>query len=166
MLSEWLELDPEWYLLAYPEAGKDISAGRARDAARHYRKFGRKRGWNPNVFFSEKFYLDHYADVAESVRSGVYANGFAHFVGSGYAEGRRPNGWWVGEAWYRDRYPDAAAAVDGGRCRSVYEHYLREGAAQGRAELAVREPGVGADGDGVGNLHDVPHASVGWDCGR
>jgi len=132
VLPEWLEFDPDWYLLAYPEAREEISAGQARDAADHYRTRGRERGWNPNARFSEEFYLGHYPDVAEAVRNGAHAGGFEHFARAGYAEGRRPNGLWIHEAWYRERYPDEAAAVDGGRCRTPYEHYLREGAALGR----------------------------------
>jgi hypothetical protein len=41
-------LDPGWYLAAYPQAVADIAAGRAGDAADHYSRLGRGRGYLPN----------------------------------------------------------------------------------------------------------------------
>lgn len=40
----------EWYEQAYPAARADIAAGRARDAADHYVRLGRARGYRPNSF--------------------------------------------------------------------------------------------------------------------
>ena len=42
-------LEPEWYLAAYPQAVAEIAAGRARDPGDHYARFGRSRGYLPNV---------------------------------------------------------------------------------------------------------------------
>ena len=38
----------------------------------------------------ERWYLEHNADVAESVRKGVVSGGEQHFVEDGYREGRLP----------------------------------------------------------------------------
>jgi MoaA/NifB/PqqE/SkfB family radical SAM enzyme len=41
--------------------------------------------------FDEQFYLRTYADVAEAVRSGAFANGYDHYIRFGMSEGRRPS---------------------------------------------------------------------------
>jgi hypothetical protein len=43
------QLDPDWYLAAYPQAVADLAAGRARDPADHYARLGRFRGYLPNL---------------------------------------------------------------------------------------------------------------------
>jgi hypothetical protein len=39
---------------------------------------------------NERWYLQEYPDVAESVRKGVVASGEQHFAEDGYREGRLP----------------------------------------------------------------------------
>lgn len=43
------DFDPAWYGAAYPAVARDIAAGRAADAADHYRRLGRHRGYLPNA---------------------------------------------------------------------------------------------------------------------
>jgi len=130
--GEGFGCDPEWYLLAYPEAKKEIAAGKARDAGDHYRRLGASRGYDPNVWFAESWYLGRYPDVADGVRRGVYSCGFEHYVLGGRGEGRQPNPLWIDEASYCLRYPDVAPGVADGRFRTAGEHYLRAGAREGR----------------------------------
>lgn len=106
-----------------------------RNLRRHQNPPGERgiRAWlDPEVHFSEAWYLENYPDVEAAVRQGVYRNGLEHFLHKGYREGRRPNGLWIDEAWYTHRYPDVASVIDDGSDRDAYEHYLRVGAAEGR----------------------------------
>ncbi len=123
--------DPDWYLLAYPEARDEVAAGRVADAREHYRRHGAARGHDPNAAFSEGWYLEEYADVKQAVAAGTFASGFEHYVACGRRDGRRPCGLEVDGKWYRERYPEAAAALAAGRYPSALEHYLETGAAAG-----------------------------------
>ncbi len=140
-LPRWAGLDPDWYLLAYPEAEGEIAAGHLADPQEHYRRQGAARGHDPNAVFSESWYLEEYADVRQAVAGGDFASGFEHFVACGLADGRRPCGLAVDEAWYRERYPEAAAAILAGRFPSAFEHYLEVGAAEGHDPHAAFSEG-------------------------
>lgn len=43
------QLDEGWYAAAYPQASEDVARGRAGDLADHYARFGRFRGYLPNL---------------------------------------------------------------------------------------------------------------------
>ncbi len=131
-LPKAARFDPEWYLLAYPDARDAVAAGRDADAETHYRRAGAAEGRDPNARFSERWYLEANPDVAAAVAAGELASGFEHFVLFGARAGRRPNDLVVDEDFYRERYPDVAADLDAGRFASAYDHYLEVGAAEGR----------------------------------
>jgi O-antigen biosynthesis protein len=56
-----------------------------------YKQTPEARLFSPNNVFDENYYLSHYDDVREAVRSGDMLSGFAHFVLNGAQEGRFPN---------------------------------------------------------------------------
>ena len=142
---EVLEFDGAWYLNAYPETGlKGASAPTPRQlraAERHYRRRGAAEGKNPNPYFSERWYLERYPDVAAAVAEKAFRSGFDHFVTSGYADDFAPTPMRVDSGWYFDTYPDARSGdgtsspdsspvdVEGDALR----HYLRQGARAGRS---------------------------------
>jgi phytanoyl-CoA hydroxylase len=92
--------------------------------------------------FNEEFYLSTYADVAESIRSGVYPDGWAHFLATGQAEGRlgiRPplteaeiSAANFDDAWYLAANPDVARGVAEGDYSSGHDHWFRAGRAENR----------------------------------
>ncbi len=46
---------------------------------------------SPNDYFDEAWYIAHYADVRDAVRSGGLVSGFVHFIKDGLQDGRWPN---------------------------------------------------------------------------
>jgi hypothetical protein len=87
--------------------------------------------------FSENAYLAANSDVANAVRSGIYATGWQHYVSNGRAEGRSlsPVGYGTfNEHAYLAANPDVANAVKtvGGFYKTGYQHYVGNGLAEGR----------------------------------
>jgi hypothetical protein len=83
--------------------------------------------------FNEEFYLKTYSDVAEAHRSGQIRDLHAHFVASGFLEGRLGSEPGLDEQFYRRAYPDVATAIAKGELKSGYEHYIKAGAREGRS---------------------------------
>jgi hypothetical protein len=82
--------------------------------------------------FDEDFYLSSYSDIRTAYSSGRISDLRAHFVDTGYFEGRlgvNPN---IDERFYRETYPDVAAAIAKGDVTSCLDHYVLMGAAEGR----------------------------------
>jgi hypothetical protein len=82
--------------------------------------------------WSDQAYLDANPDVAHLVAEGKFPNGYAHYVKSGFLEGRHsgfPS--WDEKAYLSDN-PDVATAVAGGAFASGFDHYLKVGRAEGR----------------------------------
>lgn len=82
--------------------------------------------------FSEEFYLEAYADIAEAHSVGKVPDLHQHFLESGFFEGRFGAAPEVDEAFYTSIYKDVGQAVLRGDIKSGAEHYLRTGAAEGR----------------------------------
>ena len=82
--------------------------------------------------FNKEFYLATYSDVAAACRAGQIRDPHAHFIESGYLEGRQGAKPEVDESYYRKTYPDVAAAIGKEEIKSAYEHYVKSGAAEGR----------------------------------
>jgi hypothetical protein len=80
----------------------------------------------------EDWYVSNYPDVAEAIKSGVYASAKAHFVSHGYFEGRIPFPMNVDEGWYLKSYEDIAGAVKEGKIASAQAHFSEFGYAEGR----------------------------------
>lgn len=93
--------------------------------------------------FDARWYRSAYPDVADSVERGEIRSEIAHYVESGYREGRLPCSFPVHEEWYKIAYPDVAQAIDAGEVASAHAHYNQSGYAEGRfpdaASAAVAE---------------------------
>jgi precorrin-6B methylase 2 len=108
--------DREYYLAAYPEAGRS-----GMDPLDHFICRGASQGFNPHPLFHTRFYLDRNEDVRKSG-----ANPLLHFLSFGAWEGRSPNPIFDC-AYYLTQYPDVKASG-----LNPLVHYLLYGAAQGR----------------------------------
>jgi hypothetical protein len=86
-----------------------------------------------HVEFDEDSYLETNADVAASVRQGIWASGKAHFVARGYFEGRDGATKGVSEPWYLRNNPDVAGAVRSGEWASGESHFMETGMFEWRA---------------------------------
>lgn len=82
--------------------------------------------------FDEEFYLDTYQDVREAHEAGKIKDVHAHFVETGYFEGRMGSTPDFDEQFYRGAYPDVAAAITRGGVKSGLDHFIQSGAAEGR----------------------------------
>ena len=89
--------------------------------------------WLRRLPFDAGHYLKSYPDLAEARRAGKLPSPHAHFVWTGYYEGRSPCEEAVDEAFYLSEYPDVARAVRARKINSAIEHYRRTGRLEGRS---------------------------------
>lgn len=89
--------------------------------------------WLRRLPFDTRHYLDANPDLRAAQKAGTLRSAHAHFVWTGYYEGRTPCEESVDEAFYLREYPDVARAVQRGQVRSAAEHYRNAGRAEGRA---------------------------------
>jgi len=84
------------------------------------------------IHFDEKFYLNHYGDVAAAVRKGDFPNGYTHYklYGKRTVEARSPNPF-VDFKYYLAKYPDVAKAVQAGQM-TPHHHFFTWGHKEGR----------------------------------
>ncbi len=82
--------------------------------------------------FSAEFYRTAYPDLAAAQNDGQIEDLRAHYIETGYFEGRLGAAPVVDEAFYASTYPDVATAVKRGDIASATEHYVTAGAAEGR----------------------------------
>lgn len=80
--------DPEWYMRAYPDVAEHIREWR--HPLRHYLGNATPGAFDPNPFFSERFYVQANPDVATVVAGGDFRNAYEHFLRYGQYEFRRP----------------------------------------------------------------------------
>lgn len=80
--------DPEWYMRAYPDVAEHISEWQ--HPLRHYLGNPAPSAFDPNPFFSERFYAQTNPDVATVVAGGAFRNAYEHFLRYGQYEYRRP----------------------------------------------------------------------------
>lgn len=83
--------------------------------------------------FDPGYYLATYDDVAQAHASGGIADLHAHFIESGYFEGRLGADPAVDRRHYLATYPDVGRAIAEGQIASASDHYTQRGAAEGRA---------------------------------
>jgi hypothetical protein len=88
--------------------------------------------------FTEEAYLNANPDVAEAVRCREIANGFTHYAGFGYFEGRR-DAIPFDEDWYLSSNPDIQLAINRGQVQSGSDHFYHVGAGEGRSPNAVEK---------------------------
>jgi len=92
--------------------------------------------------FSEPFYRQMYADLAEAAAAGRIPDLHRHFVETGFFEGRLGAPPDVDEAFYLATYPDVASAIERGEVESATLHYMRSGIAEGRIPSAALRPEI------------------------
>jgi hypothetical protein len=86
-----ITIDPVWYFSQYPQAKRDVNAGKFSSALDHYLRSGIHYGFLPvEPQVDELWYLVRYPDVSQAIREGRVRSAKAHFVEHGYREGRRP----------------------------------------------------------------------------
>jgi hypothetical protein len=86
-----ITVDPVWYFSHYPQAKRDVNAGKFRSALEHYLGAGIHYGFLPvEPQVDEHWYLVRYPDVSQAIREGRVRSAKAHFVQHGYREGRLP----------------------------------------------------------------------------
>ena len=115
---------PESFGSVFDEAFYRASYGSPLDISpmRHYLLNGWLRGFDPSPFFSVRWYLSAYPEVAASGQEPL-----CHYLETGYRAGHNPQPWFDG-AWYARENPD----VDLTRM-SPLEHYVLEGLASGKS---------------------------------
>ncbi len=141
--------DEVYYLEANPDIASAVRDGAFTSAYDHYQQYGRSEGRaaapgaKPPAAtapaasgFDEDWYLAEYPDVAEGVKTGVVASGYAHWMASGKAEGRiAPPGYDEGSildpAWYLAAYHAVRHDIEIGRARDAEDHYERFGRYRG-----------------------------------
>jgi hypothetical protein len=90
-----------------------------------------------SVEVDESWYRKRYPDVAEAIDGGIFLSAKAHFVDSGYREGRLPAEIVIDEDWYIAQYPDVADGLLDGLFNSAAEHFDLYGYQEGRMPFAL-----------------------------
>ena len=83
-------------------------------------------------------------DVVAAVEAGKLVSLHAHYVFTGWFEGRPLGRYPVNEKWYMDQYPDIARAKRENVVRSAVEHYNNRGRLEGRAANPGELPAIAA----------------------
>ena len=105
-----------------------------------------------NQPFDERSYLLANPDVAEAMKQGKCASGRAHYLATGYFEGRDTGAAGFDHAWYLQRYPDVALAVQSGKAGSALQHYRQSGAREWRSPNRVAEADIARWRGAIGPL--------------
>ena len=79
---------------------------------------------------------------ADAVRRGKLPSGRAHFLATGYFEGRDTGHADFDEAWYLQRYPDVQKAVQRGLSASGLEHFKGPGMSEWRSPNKAAEADI------------------------
>ncbi len=95
-----------------------------------------------NAPFDEKSYVAANPDIGEAVRAEKIASGRAHYLSSGYYEGRDTGRAGFDEAWYLQRYPDVQLAVQNRESASGFEHYRGPGVREWRSPNRAAEADI------------------------
>lgn len=88
-----------------------------------------------SALFDPQFYLSQYPDVAEAVRSGVYASAEEHFLAAGQFENRAPSPFFDPNL-YLVANPDVAQALRDGLIDSAFAHLSAFGLDEDRDQSA------------------------------
>lgn len=115
--------DPEWYLENYPEVQADAELWYG--PLHHYLANPTPENYDPNAYFSEKFYMQAYEDVAGAVKHGAFRNCYEHFVKCGQYELRQPASD-VKLRAYADN-PKVKSEVAAQTYPSFFVHYMAHG---------------------------------------
>ena len=128
--APWALFEAEWYQQRY---APDVSGVATTPSALmgHYLDKGRSRGYSPNPFFDETWYLNICPEAAHEIQCGHLQSGFEHYCIEGYRT-RSPH-WLFDLDYYRERYDDLTPALLSGRgLVNHYAHFLTFGVQEGR----------------------------------
>lgn len=126
----WATFDPDWYRMAYPEAGDQLADASPALVLQFYLDHGQKLGHSPNMLFDEAWHRRAYPGVVGGIEAGSYASAFDSYCRGG---GERSPHWLFEELAYRRRYPDLTdEALREGGLANGYDHYLRHGSREAR----------------------------------
>jgi hypothetical protein len=92
--------------------------------------------------FDERSYVAANPDVAEAMKQGKCASGRAHYLATGYFEGRETLPVGFDQAWYLQRYPDVAQAVQSGKTASALQHFRQSGLHEWRSPSRMAEADI------------------------
>ena len=90
-----------------------------------------------NVPVDEKWYLERYPDIAESIQQGTVQSARTHFASDGYFEGRLPFPIRVDEAYYLNHNAGVAEHVRKGTLGSGQQHFDENGYEEGRLPFGL-----------------------------
>lgn len=128
--------DEGWYVPPFDEVCRHLFDGNvpAGDTVDITVKFFRflMLGWLSQQHFNEAKYRSANLDVDEACRKGEIESGWAHYVTTGYFEGRHPGEYFVDPAYYRRTYPDVAMAERRGETNPDV-HFGQSGRLEGRS---------------------------------
>lgn len=115
--------DPIWYAEQYPEYEQEPA--RWCGPLHHYLANTTPEQYNPNPYFSEKFYAQAYEDVAAAVKQGAFRTCYEHFIKFGQYELRQP-----AQAVKLRQYaenPKVKSEVAAQKYSTVFVHYVAHG---------------------------------------
>lgn len=107
-------VDSVWYSTRHPEIAVES------DVLQHYLAVGRLQGWDPNPWFSTKWYVEQYPDW----QAGGAPSPLHHFVTSGASAGAFPHPYFD-LVWYSRRYFGSAPFA------GALAHFLHKGIHEG-----------------------------------
>ncbi|MCC7408079.1 MAG: right-handed parallel beta-helix repeat-containing protein [Phycisphaeraceae bacterium] len=124
--------DEAFYLQYNPDVAALVGPGNTYPTAfDHFIAVGQFEGRQPNLFYSESFYLTQHYDIAVAVVNNVYSSGFEHFARYGQTQAHDFSKVFD-EHLYLAMNPDVASAVASGLHKSGFEHYLLFGRSESR----------------------------------
>lgn len=83
--------------------------------------------------FDSEVYLEENPDIAAAFESKQITDLHAHYINSGFIEGRPASRLNVDEEWYLETYPDIATAIKENVVESAAVHFERRGETEMRA---------------------------------
>ena len=148
----WDHFDADWYAARQL---RRVPAGEPSDPREHYAAVGAGRGFSPNPYFDEAWYLSVNPDVGELVTAGAFASGFQHYCEIGHVS-RDPH-WLFNEQMYCGLRGDLSPSdLAGNGLRNGYHHYLIAGQNEGSSGSPFFDPALLRESTGI---VDVPFTS-------
>jgi hypothetical protein len=141
---QFIPVDEEWYLSAYPDVVAEIESKNIASASDHFRRAGYLEGRFPiRPVVDEAWYLKMYPDVREAIARGVVVDAQSHFVSSGYQEGRMPCAMPVDSTWYEAANPQSSLRkMNGESCEEDFIRFgFREGFMPYRPDIMIHHQG-------------------------
>jgi hypothetical protein len=93
--------------------------------------------------FDSEVYLQENPDIAAAFESKQITDLHAHYINSGFLEGRPASRLKIDEQWYLETYPDVAVAIRENVVESASVHFERRGEIEMRAPSQEALPWLG-----------------------